>query len=176
MLHRYQLEALHSARTAKEGIAAQLDIAREQLYATPEYAAVKRLEIELHAQDDQINVQRKIVVDAALDDYRAFNNKHPLPGVDIRVNTKVVYDLQVARNWALSNLTTAIALDVKTFDAAMIQLSKANAMTVPGFVSFREEPTAAIATDLTKVLEPKSYQDAVDAIVYALKPNSSPEG
>ena len=82
----------------------------------------------------------------ALANYEETGNKHPSPGVDIRVLTTVEYGDMDALLWAMEH-KIALFLDRVVFE----RIAKTNSLP---FVVLRESPQATIETDLTKALEP----------------------
>ena len=85
--------------------------------------------------------------DIALAAYEASQDKHPGPGVEIKVGTKLTYEPEEAFAWAKEH-GLALMLNVKSFEA----LAKANPITC---VTSEPEPKATISTDLRKALEIK---------------------
>lgn len=84
---------------------------------------------------------------AALAEYRQTQNKHPQPGVEIKMNTVVGYDPAKALDWAKEHRIALVpeSLNAKEYK----ELVKGG--HAPGTV--QEEPVAAIARDLWKAME-----------------------
>lgn len=85
------------------------------------------------------------VREQALTVYTATGQKS-MPGVTVKVFTRLQYDAGQALEWARANLPTALMLDKKRFEAV------AKAIDVP-CVTLVEEPQAQIAKDLSRFLE-----------------------
>jgi hypothetical protein len=81
---------------------------------------------------------------AALERFSATEDKHPAPGVTIRVQTRVTYDRDQALAWAKAK-GVALTLDAKAFEG----LAKHD-RSLPASVV--EDPQATIARDLRTAL------------------------
>ena len=81
---------------------------------------------------------------AAEEHYQATDEKHPAPGVSIRLVTAIAYDATTALAWAKGK-GIALALDTKAFEA----LAKHD-KSVPATVT--QVPKATLATDLHAAL------------------------
>ena len=79
--------------------------------------------------------------EAAVDIYNLTGNKHPAPGVEVKVRTGLRYDLAEALAWAKE---TGIALQLN----APVFEKLAKASPPPDFVEVVKVPFAAIAADL----------------------------
>lgn len=74
--------------------------------------------------------------------------KHPAPGVDVRVLQRVEYEPEQAFAWAVDN-GLALRLDPRAFEA----LAKTSPLeSLAEIAKVVDQPQAIIATDLTKVL------------------------
>lgn len=89
--------------------------------------------------------------DLALAAYAKTGSKQPHPGVGIRVTTRALYDNAGALVWAKEH-NLALKLDIKAFET----LAKNGACGT--LVVFTQEPTATIASDLSKVLDIEPVQ------------------
>ncbi len=81
----------------------------------------------------------------AIDEYVFVGDKHPAPGVDIRVTKRFNYDAGAALAWAKQH-DMALALDKKAFE----KLAAVSPESMP--VTVEEVPTATIATNLAAKL------------------------
>lgn len=70
-------------------------------------------------------------------------NKHPHPAITVKELTKLDYDPKQAREWADTNLRSALVLDAKRFEKAIL------ATEVPDFVTVRKEQQVTVASDLS---------------------------
>jgi hypothetical protein len=70
-------------------------------------------------------------------------NKRPHPAITIREMTKLDYDPKRAREWADTNLRSALVLDVKRFEKAIL------ATEAPEFVTIHKEQQVTVASDLS---------------------------
>jgi hypothetical protein len=77
--------------------------------------------------------------------YERTGDKHPAPGVNIRVLTRLEYDPVQAFEWAKSH-GLALSLDKKAFES----IAKVQPLD---FVTKVDAPQATISTNLDKVLE-----------------------
>ena len=100
---------------------------------------------ELTYAKEQCSEAEQVLRDMTLQAFKTTGNKAPAPGVGIRVITKLLYDAGRAFEWARQH-GLALKLDTSAFE----KIAKADK---PDFVEITEEPTATIATDLSKVLE-----------------------
>lgn len=73
-------------------------------------------------------------------------NKHPHPAVTVKEMTKLDYDQKQAREWADTNLRSALVLDAKRFERAIL------ATEAPEFVTIRTEKSVAVSSDLSLYL------------------------
>jgi len=80
----------------------------------------------------------------AIETYLKTLDKAVAPGVSIRMMTKLSYDAKVALNWAMHH-ELALKLDATAFE----KIAKTSNMS---FVTISEEPTATIATELSKMV------------------------
>lgn len=83
----------------------------------------------------------------ALASFQATGDKNPGPGVSIRMMTRLEYNLNLARLWAQDH-RMFLTLDTKTFEKFV---KSGGADQVP-FVNVIQEPSIAIAVDLSKAL------------------------
>ena len=83
--------------------------------------------------------------DMTLAAYHKTGDKHPVPGVDVRLIQQMNYDTAEALTWAMDK-RLALKLDVNAFEkvAKVIRLD---------FVTIIEMPQATIASDLDAVLK-----------------------
>ena len=70
-------------------------------------------------------------------------NKSALPGIGIRIMTRLTYDNQMAMEWAVEH-KLALKLDAVIFE----KIAKTSGLP---FVTIAEEPTATIAADLKEI-------------------------
>lgn len=95
--------------------------------------------VRLAKQDE--TAARAALDQAVLD---AFNgNKHPHPAITVKEVTKLVYCFKTAREWADTNLRSALVLDVKRFEKAIL------ATEAPEFVTIHKEQQVTVASDLS---------------------------
>jgi hypothetical protein len=155
------LTALHESRQRENALSEELALANDFLQHTAAYLNVQALKKQIKEEQEQQGEARKSVSDFALLRYKQDgSNKQPLPGVSIRINRVVLYDHDVARKWCMSNLTTALSLNEKSFEETMRMISKNNAPVspLPDFVKVEEEPSVTIASDLSKCLPESSNE------------------
>lgn len=88
--------------------------------------------------------EQQIKADAIVE-YEINKNKHPYPGVEIKLYQEVKYDGKQAEEWAREH-NLFLKLDEKGFE----KFAKGNPLD---FVEVQTIPKAQIATDLEKVLE-----------------------
>jgi len=81
----------------------------------------------------------------AIISYEIDGNRKPVPGVEIKLFTRLSYETGKAFDWALDH-KISLSLDKKIFET----LAKVNP---PPFVTIRQEPMAQIATDLSKEIK-----------------------
>lgn len=85
-----------------------------------------------------------------LAEYERTKDKHPAPGVGIKVGTRLDYNEHDAFAWAVVH-EMALSLNRKSFEAHA-KISQLD------FVTITEEATATIATDLGKLLGGNLYR------------------
>jgi hypothetical protein len=118
--------------------------------------AIRKLQSDFNEQykplfDARSDVMNRIteieasVRDEAIKTYNETGDKQPMPGVTVKMFTKIDYDRGKAFDWAKEH-KIALMLDTKAFDSLCKTASK------PEFVEVKEEPKAMIATDLSKVI------------------------
>lgn len=128
---------------------AQLDAVRKNRIAmlaevteSAQYKAVLQSEAEATSA---LNAAEAEIKEQALGVFTATGSKRPHPAVGIRVTTKLVYDPDVALDWAKTNLLAAVALDGRMFEA----FAKKKPLS---FVGYNEVPTVTLASDLTEYM------------------------
>lgn len=93
---------------------------------------------------DLRDIAERQLRDLAVQLYEDSGDKHPGPGVAIRLMTRLSYDDRQALEWAKKN-NLALALNKRAFE------SIAETMELP-FVKISKEPQATIAQDLAAAL------------------------
>lgn len=73
-----------------------------------------------------------------------FDDKHPYPGVEIRIMREVVYETEKARAWAIDNMRAALKLDQVAFE----KFAKASPEAVAAVAIIEQVPRVTLATDL----------------------------
>lgn len=106
--------------------------------ATNEQLFISEKAAKTACQDAEDNLR-----EMAIAIYSETGNKIVASGVGIRVMTKLGYDAEEAMDWAVEH-KLALKLDTSTFE----KIAKTSNLS---FVSITEEPSATIATELTKV-------------------------
>ena len=101
---------------------------------------------EARANKESLRLAEAELRHAALEIYAQTREKHPGPGVQIKLVTGIIFDQALAYNWAV-NHGMCLKLEENSFrDAVKAQL-------VPSHIaSIHEGPRADIALDLGKVL------------------------
>lgn len=104
-------------------------------------AELERLE-ELVRTDKQSEIDARAILDQLV--LASFDgNKHPHPAITVKELTKLDYDPKQAREWADTNLRSALVLDAKRFEKAIL------ATEAPDFVTVRKEQQVTVASDLS---------------------------
>lgn len=138
-------------RTAVQQVAAlRRELANTSALLKERFQVFERDNAELIAQKE---AQTKMVADAeallrgvAVQRYRATQDKHPAPGVDVKISQVATYDREKALTWAKAT-GVGLKLDDETIDA----LVRKSPGTVPG-ATLTDEPKAQLARDLEKAL------------------------
>lgn len=95
--------------------------------------------------NEELKVIEKYLRQAALDMYEKTDDKNPIDGVSVIINKSLVYNIDNAIAWAVSNAREMLKLDKKLFE----KHAKAVGDTIPlDFVVTKEEPAVRIATKL----------------------------
>jgi len=79
--------------------------------------------------------------------FRTSGEKHPAPGIEIKLLTTLLYDQQTALNWCVKH-EMCLTIDTKRFE----KYAKGNPDLLPGIVTVGKAPQCNIATDLGKAL------------------------
>jgi len=138
----------------------EVNEARKRLAAlNAEYEKVFRAWEERHAillsdklkAREELQAKEEALRQAAIQNYAETLDKHPAPGVSIRILKRLTYPEGVAIRWAMLSLQSVfLKLNKPKFE----KHAKAVAETIPlQFVKIEEEPQATIAIDLDKALE-----------------------
>ena len=138
-LREMTLEVL-TARTKLGAIRERLNYDRKQWEETNAWQFA-----QLEQATESLGTVETALRDATVQAFNATGDKHPGPGLGIRVVSKLEYDSGVAFDWALEH-KLALKLDSPTFE----KIAKSNSLP---FVAVTDQPTATIATDLEKALE-----------------------
>ena len=137
---------LHIARVEYDKLNAEIKAKREEMEAKFE-----KENLDLLARQTEVKTvmetREQLVREAALLAYQQDGEKQRGFGIGIRVITKYEYDDKIAFDWAKQH-EICLTLDGKAFK----DVCKADS-TRPDFVQVTEEPSATIATDLSKALE-----------------------
>ena len=128
-------------------------------YSVPRWyeALEKQVESGALSKEDMADAQRIMVEaekklrDIALAAYLESQDKHPGPGVEIKIRAKLDYDPVKALEWAKEH-GLALMLNVRSFEA----LAKANPIPC---VTSEPEPKATLATDMRKALQLQAEDD-----------------
>jgi len=157
------LKKLHEARQQRQALEQQLATANELVALSPAYRHVQELKEQVAAAKLTESELRYAVEADALLAYRSRDTKQPFPGVSIRANRIVKYDVKVATAWCLTHLTLALKLDEATFDNQMklIAKSKTDASPLPDFVKVEEDPSVVIVGDISKVMSELNDYDGI---------------
>ena len=99
----------------------------------------------------QVDEAERLARDVALAVYHQDpeHDKHPAPGVTIKVGTKLTYTPEEAFAWAKAKelALVPVALDAKEFERIIKGMKEP-----PTFVKVDDDPAAQLATDLDKAL------------------------
>lgn len=126
--------------------AAMLEIVRQ----TPEYQECEKT--ANHARAMIANNEETIKA-LALDQYHAYGEKKPAPGVTVKLFTALEYDPVRALDWARANLPEALTLDRRLFEAHAKGVAKTQPVPV---VKVVQQPRVQIVTNLEQTLTPES--------------------
>ncbi len=88
--------------------------------------------------------------EAGLKEYEVTKDKHPIPGTEIKVSVKLVYEPETALAWAIEHKQAVrpASLNAKEFEAIVKAMAEK-----PDFVTMKEEAKATLASDMAAVLE-----------------------
>lgn len=141
------LEHLHRVRLRIGSL--QAEYAEAKRHFEEKYAdLLRRRELADLEESEATMAVRK----AGLAEFRETGNLAPAPGIKIRMMTRLEYDPEEARRWAM-NHRMAVKLDEREFE----KLARATPANFD-FVEVRQQPQVTIASDLGKVLnEEKSH-------------------
>ncbi len=139
-LLRDQVRRVHEARLGSRILQERLE-AERQLFME-QHAELVRL---AGAALKMLATEEESLRVLAVARFKATGEKHPTPGVDIRLMKQVEYDVGAAFAWAKST-GMALTLDKKAFEKIAI----AGRLTV---ATIAEVPRATIAQDLTEAIQ-----------------------
>ncbi len=95
--------------------------------------------------NEEMQTIEKHLRQAALEHYKDTGDKNPVDGVSVIINKSLVYNIDNAIAWAISNAREMLKLDKKLFE----KHAKAVVDTIPlDFVVTKEEPAVRIATKI----------------------------
>lgn len=92
----------------------------------------------------------------AAERYAQDGDKHPVPGVNIRVVRECDYDLIEARKWALTHFPPAMQLNRQVFEKFAMTFPA----SVAGVVEVREAAQVTIASDLSQAVGTEMQEEA----------------
>jgi len=142
MTARELIEQLHRARLTLASLHAEVAQAEEAFNAA-HGDLFQRRELAVIEADEATAGLRK----AALTAFKETGDLHPLPGVNVRMMTRLEYEDEEAFRWATTH-KMALKLDAREFE----KLAKAAPARFE-FVRIYQEPSTAIAGDLGPVLD-----------------------
>ncbi len=124
---------------------------------TPEQQAVEQANLALSDVRSSIKESEYIIRDTACEHWSEDGDKHPWPGVVVKMYTVVEYDPKEALAWAKVNAPSFLRLNKSAFE-------KAAKVNLTGLVAqVKKEPRATIARDLSQYLpepgEPEPVED-----------------
>lgn len=138
---------VRDARNAVTQLETDLAWAQQTLEQTPEWQEMQRIANLLDEQKTQAALREAALREAALLEYSRTQSKNPLPGVSIKLFTRLNYIPAAALQWCKVNASALVkeVLDTKSFEKI--------AASLPGApVEVSEEPRVYIAADLDKAL------------------------
>lgn len=117
------------------------DVAEEAVMRTPEYVAMGQSKARLHFKLEAIKSTEEIVRSFAIGAYEDSGNKHPVPGITIKLFTRLQYETECALEWckAYAPMMVREVLDTKRFEKVATNL---------------------IGAPVEVVIEPRPYIDA----------------
>ncbi len=117
--------------------------AHKRLEATPQWEIACAADAELKRHDADIASSEKTIRDLAIAEWQHTFEKRPAAGVQIKMLTKLRYDVAAVTEWARTHMADLLILDIKTFE----KLAKvAPSVSMP--VEVIQEPAAYIDTKL----------------------------
>jgi hypothetical protein len=142
------LQLLARLREEADGLSVVVAAAEEELDQTPQACALAEAKDALNAKKVEIRAVEEEVRKFAIGAYEESGEKRPAPGVQVKVYSRIRYEVDRAMDWCKEYAPTFIreTLDTKSFEKVAPNL-------VGAPVTVEEEPRATIATDLSGWLE-----------------------
>ena len=145
-----ELAKLALARKKRDDTVAAMDLMQAKLEASPKWRELEEVRAKC---TNEMNRLDAAIREAAVKVYRESGSKKPHPAVQIRVAKSYFYPEAAAIEWCKQKLPDAlkVVLDSGLFQKAVMLLPNR-----PDFFEVKEEPKAAIATDLSGYLKDES--------------------
>ena len=140
--------ALGMCAAARKDVAdceAALKEALEELAQTPLYQATQAAHEILKVLKAWKSEMESSVKRLARARYDADQDKHPIKGVNIKINHRLVYDAKIAQDWCKQNAPFTFKWDAKSFEEAAAKMDGAP-------VTIEDDPQATLASDLSDYL------------------------
>ena len=137
-----QIKLVAEARHMRDEAQANLTEAVTQWWTV---VGERQFRLPLIELTDACDAAEERLKEMTLDAYRATSDKHPAPGVDVRIVRTLFYLAQPALEWAKAH-GLALQLDTKAFE-------KIAKVTPLPFVTITEVPQATIAQDLSEFVD-----------------------
>lgn len=131
---------------------AQVTYLKAMIEQSPETQKLRVITDELKECNTTFDRISDAITAEAIALYTASGEKHPHPGVEVKIFKIPTYDESKALDWCITNLPGAIKCDFKLFE----KHAKAVAETKPiDFVTIIDTPRVSILADLSQFIEPK---------------------
>jgi len=112
-------------RKERAGLLAELEAAEAKLSATPELTAVREAQAKLNEKNAELSGAEGALRLLAVETFESGAcDKHPVPGITIKLFNKVNYDPAAALAWCKEHAATFVreVLDTRVFDKIALDL------------------------------------------------------
>jgi len=135
-----QVSELKTLRGDRLRIKKEIETKQAALNDLEPYQEMVSAKVARDQLEEKIGMLESDIRAATEDYYRVTKDKHPLPGIGIRVNHDMLYDLKEVEEWARVNAPAVFKFDKKSFESVAVDLKAP--------VTVVDIPKGTIATEL----------------------------
>ncbi len=117
-----QVQELKTLRADRLRIKKEIEVKQEALNDLEPYQEMISKKVERDQLEDKIAELEGNIRAGAEDYYRVTQDKHPLPGISVRVDHELKYNAAEAEAWAKENVPTVFKFDKRSFEKVAVEL------------------------------------------------------